>query len=211
MVAAGANLSLDRGTDVEPEPRSRPRSGKACRPRAGCGEFFPRRRARRARALSRRLSPHRAAMGRGAHRPRHVDRDHRRHRGADAGRRAGRCDAVQAAGDGDRRHHGDVRLVVAAAVSRLPGSCNLARRCAGRRRGVSAGDRRGLARHLRPCRLHPADRPQRDIQSRGQRGRSRARGSLRLLVRPDRRVLPSRRHGDREPRQHPCDPRPRHR
>lgn len=31
---------------------------------------------------------------------------------------------------------------------------------AGRRRDLSAGDRRRVARHLRPCCLHPADRPQ---------------------------------------------------
>ncbi|MET4293988.1 hypothetical protein ABIB06_005317 [Bradyrhizobium sp. LB8.2] len=51
-----------------------------------------------------------------AHRPCHVDCDDRRHRGADAGRCTGRCNASQAAGDGRRHHHGDGRLAVAAVV-----------------------------------------------------------------------------------------------
>src|SRR6266571_3804023 len=58
-------------------------------------------------------------MGRGPYRHRDVDLGGCRHRRANADRRADRCDAGQAAGDGRRRRPGDGVLAAAAAISEV--------------------------------------------------------------------------------------------
>src|SRR6266702_1155096 len=150
-------------------------------------------------------------MGRGPYRHRDVDLCGCRPRRANADRRADRCDAGQAAGDGRRRRPGDGVLAAAAAISELLAGRDLARHCARDCRDLPARDCRGLARHRRPRRVHTTDRPQRDLQPRRQRGSSGFGRHRRLPVRTERRVLSPGVHGGREPRQHFGNPRACHR
>ena len=149
---------------------------------ARCAQFPSRRCARRARTLSRHLPARRAALGRGQHRTRHVDRYSGRPSRPDAGRRAGRCGACQAC---PRRHRSPLChfcFPVASLAAGFLASCSLTS-CGARSRGGLCArdccDHAGCGGTRGVC---PSHRPQRILQSRRQRFCSSRGGRLCLCL-----------------------------
>ena len=138
--------------------------------------------------------------------------DHRRHRGADAGRRAGRRDAGEAARDGGRGHHGDGGLAGAAAVSGLLAGRDLAgHRACGRRRSFRrrSPPSRSASSAIAPSRGgSAATRPSTMPATRSPR---RSRAARAYLFGPTVVFYLLAAHGAREPRERARDPRTRHR